>query len=157
MPDEINDLAKRLKWLENLTPADASILQSFASYPLGDASIVLPLKNLLQDNRPCLLGIPPVFSQIKWLAGRALAAEHFKLDIQEVVRVENVVRPIYSQDLFRLAEENGIYDTYRKQEFSDYWGRPLALLDHLIKLHKVTLYNRPFPPEIRRTRGDAII
>jgi hypothetical protein len=84
--------------VKHLTGDDISLraiaLEDFWQYPSGDARIIPYLERLLHDKTLCLMGIPYIYGEIRWLAAHALMAERSKLGIGEPVELRNVVRPI---------------------------------------------------------------
>jgi hypothetical protein len=81
----------------------AATLEVLWQYPSADARVLPYLERLLYDETPCLLGIPYIFGEIRWLAAKALAAERAALGINEPVRVR-VVRPAETMDIMRAAD-----------------------------------------------------
>ncbi|MGB0383961.1 MAG: hypothetical protein ACPGWR_03975 [Ardenticatenaceae bacterium] len=84
--------------VEHLTGSDLSFkvvtLKDFWRYPSADPRLLPYLEDLIHDKTPCLLGIPYVFGEVRWLAAKALTAEREALEICKPVRLQNVVRPI---------------------------------------------------------------
>lgn len=84
--------------VQHLTGSDISLraiaLEDLWQYPSGDKRVLPYVEVLLHDMTPCLLGIPFIFGEIRWLAAKALAAEREALGIRKPVRLCNVVRPI---------------------------------------------------------------
>ena len=84
--------------IQHLTGSDISLraiaLEDLWQYPSGDKRVLPYVEELLHDTTPCLLGIPFIFGEIRWLAAKALAAEREALGIGKPVRLWNVVRPI---------------------------------------------------------------
>ena len=84
--------------IQHLTGSDISLraiaLEDLWQYPSGDKRVWPYVEELLHDTTPCLLGIPFIFGEIRWLAAKALAAEREALGIRKPVRLRNVVRPI---------------------------------------------------------------
>ena len=82
----------------------AATLQVLWQYPSVDARVLPYLEDLLYDESPCLLSIPYVYGEIRWLAAKTLAAERAALGINQPVRVR-VVRPAETMDIMRAADE----------------------------------------------------
>ena len=95
-------------------------------YPTADPRILPHLEELLHDTTPCLLGIPYIFGEIRWLAAKALAAERAALGINEPVCV-TVVKPAYTMDIMRAAD---------KANF-DLQGGVDGLIEDLGRLHQM--------------------
>jgi len=73
--------------------------------PLADERILPSLEELLTDTTPCVIAIPHRFGEVRWLAAHALAKERQALGISEPVVLHNVVIPLDTNELGRLAEE----------------------------------------------------
>lgn len=86
------------EFVEDINSEDLSLvvatLNDLRDYPSADRRVLPYLERLLEDKRPCLLAIPYIFGEIRWLAAKALLAEREALGIGEPVRVLNVVQPI---------------------------------------------------------------
>lgn len=95
-------------------------------YPTADPRILPYLEELLHDTTPCLLGIPYIFGEIRWLAAKALAAERTALGINEPVCV-TVVKPADTMDIMRAAD---------KANF-DLQGGVDGLIEDLGRLHQM--------------------
>lgn len=95
-------------------------------YPTADPRILPYLEELLHDTTPCLLGIPYIFGEIRWLAAKALAAERAALGINEPVCV-TVVKPADTMDIMRAAD---------KANF-DLQGGVDGLIEDLGRLHQM--------------------
>lgn len=84
--------------VEDLNSKDVSLravaLETFWKFPSKDKRVLPYLQHLLHDKTLCLLGIPYIFGEIRWLAAQALFAEQQALGIYEPVRLQNLVRPI---------------------------------------------------------------
>ena len=76
----------------------AAALQDLWEFPSADPRILPYLEERLHDKTPCLLAIPYVFGEIRWLAAHALAAERAALGINQSVRV-TVVKPAETLDI----------------------------------------------------------
>lgn len=98
--------------LEELTSEDASFraatLKVLWEYPSADLRVLPYLEQLLNDKTPCILAIPYVFGEIRWLAAHALAAERAALGINEPIYLLNVVRPAETGDIIKAEYEAGI-------------------------------------------------
>lgn len=82
----------------------AIALDTLWQLPSGDARILPYLEHLLHDKTLCLLGIPYIYGEIRWLAAHALVAERSKLAIGEPVELRNVVRPIDGKGFSRARK-----------------------------------------------------
>ena len=82
----------------------AVTLEAFWKVPSADKRILPDLERLLHDTTPCLLGIPYIFGEIRWLAAKALAAEREALGIPKLVYLQNVVQPIDTLGIMRAAD-----------------------------------------------------
>lgn len=97
-----------MEFVEDLMGNDVSsraiALDALWQYPSGDARILPYLERLLHDKALCLMGIPYIYGEIRWLAAHALVAERSKLAIGEPVELRNVVRPIDSKGARRARK-----------------------------------------------------
>jgi HEAT repeat protein len=84
--------------VQNLTSHDQELraiaLENLWQFPSGDVKIIPYIKALLRDKTLCLLGIPYIFGEIRWLAAKALIAERERQGIPEGVQLQNVVQPL---------------------------------------------------------------
>jgi hypothetical protein len=98
--------------IEDLTSEDAffraATLKVLWEYPSADPRVLPDLEELLNDKTPCILAIPYVFGEIRWLAAHALAAERAALGINEPIYLLNVVRPAETRDIIKAEYEAGI-------------------------------------------------
>jgi HEAT repeat protein len=78
---------------QNLSLRVAS-LKVLRDYPSRDQRILPYLEDLLHDKTPCLIAIPFVYAEIRWLAAHALLAERAALGINQPVCLWNIMRPI---------------------------------------------------------------
>jgi len=99
------------EWKEtasHLTGSDLSFkvatLKDFWRYPSADPRLLPYLEDLIDDKTPCLLAIPYLFAEVRWLAAKALAASRSALEIREPVRLRNVVRPIDMKEYTRARK-----------------------------------------------------
>ena len=119
--DEIDSLRQELlsqndqeftEFVEDINSGDSSLivatLEDLRDYPSADERVLPYLERLLDDKTPCLLAIPYIFGEIRWLAAKALLAEREALGIREPVRVQNVVRPIDTRGVMRAANAANI-------------------------------------------------
>lgn len=53
----------------------ASSVEALWKLPTGDKRFLPYLEELLHDKTPCVLGLPYIYGEIRWLAAHALAAE----------------------------------------------------------------------------------
>lgn len=86
------------EFVEDINSEDLSLivatLNDLRDYPSADRRVLPYLERLLEDKRTCLLAIPYIFGEIRWVAAKALLAEREALGIHEPVRLLNVVQPI---------------------------------------------------------------
>ena len=85
-------------------------LENLRDDPSADERMLPYLERLLEDKTPCLVAIPFLYAEIRWLAAHALAAERAALGINQPVQLQNVVGPIYTGDIIaaeQLANING--------------------------------------------------
>jgi hypothetical protein len=78
------------------------------SDPSGDPRVLSLIEPLLADETPCLLEIPYLFGETRWLAAHALRAERDALGIEEPVRVSHVPIPLKGADVGWLARAHGL-------------------------------------------------
>jgi hypothetical protein len=89
------DFRDFVEYLTNESLSDkSSSLKALCQMPSRDARLLPYLEGLLYDKRPCILGFPLIFGEVRWLAAQALAAERAALGINERIYLPNVVRPI---------------------------------------------------------------
>lgn len=86
----------------------AASLRALWKRPSGDERFLPYLEQLLHDKTPCVLGFPYVFGEIRWLAAHALAAEQEVLGITKPVRLQNVVKPIYTAGISQAEQAAGV-------------------------------------------------
>ena len=98
--------------IEDLTGDDtamkSALLKVLWERPSADARILPYLSRLLYDKSPCLLSIPSLFGEIRWLAAHALAAERAALGIQKPVCLRQIVQPLETGDIVRAEYAAGI-------------------------------------------------
>lgn len=98
--------------MEDLNGEDVSLkavtLRAFWQLPSKDARVMPHMERLLDDKSPCLLGIPYIFGEIRWLAAQALTAERKALGISRTVQLQNVVQPIYTKGIIQAAHAANI-------------------------------------------------
>ena len=80
-------------------------LETLVMSPLRDQRILPYLEALLADSTPCLVALPYMFGEIRWLAAYALAKERAVLGIEETVYLHDVVVPLDTQALVNLEKE----------------------------------------------------
>ncbi len=117
----------------------AVTLKAFWRVPSADKRILPDLERLLHDTTPCLLGIPYIFGEIRWLAAKALAAEREALGIREAVYLQNVVRPLNTMGIMRAADAANVKIRGDVEGLLDTLGR-------LQKIDKLPLYDLYLPP-----------
>lgn len=95
--------------LQNLQSDDislrAAVLKTLMISPIADRRIVPHLESLLTDKTPCLVSLPYMFGEMRWLAAQALAKEYQALGIAETVRLPGVVVPLSSQQLAKAEQD----------------------------------------------------
>ena len=98
--------------IEDLIGSDvsmkAALLRVLWQHPSADERILPYLSRLLYDKSPCLLSIPSLFGEIRWLAAHALAAERAVLGIQKPVCLRQVVKPLDTGGIVRAEYAAGI-------------------------------------------------
>lgn len=98
--------------VKHLTGEELSLrvaaLKDFRRYPSGDRRILPYLERLLTDKTPCLIAIPFVYGEIRWLAAYALAAEREALGINQPVHLRNVVKPLNQADYAKALKAANI-------------------------------------------------
>lgn len=86
------------EFVEDINSEDISLivatLNDLRDYPSADRRVLPYLERLLDDKRACLLAIPYIFGEIRWVAAKALLAEREALGIHEPIRILNVLQPI---------------------------------------------------------------
>ena len=92
----------------NNTSIKSDLLRVLCQHPSADRRILPYLSRLLYDKSPCLLSIPYLFGEIRWLAAHALAAERAALGIQKPVSLRQVVKPLDTGDIVRAEYAAGI-------------------------------------------------
>ncbi len=101
-----------IEFVEDISSGDSDLivatLQDLRDYPSADERVLPYLEHLLEDKTPCLLAIPYIFGEIRWLAAKALLPEREALGIREPVLVPNVVRPIDTRGVMRAANAANI-------------------------------------------------
>lgn len=80
-------------------------LKTLVMSPLRDQRILPYLEALLTDSTPCLVALPYMFGEIRWLAAYALAKERAVLRIEETVYLHDVVVPLDTQAVVALEKE----------------------------------------------------
>ncbi len=84
--------------VQNLTSHDPSLraiaLENLWHFPSGDYRLIPYIKALLSDQTLCLLGIPYIFGEVRWLAAKALIAERERQGILEGLQLQHVVQPL---------------------------------------------------------------
>jgi hypothetical protein len=83
-------------------------LKILQKYPSEDERVLQHLEALLDDKTLCVLMLPYRFGEIRWLAAQALAAERASLENEEPVRLQNVVRPLDTEEFVALREKAGV-------------------------------------------------
>ena len=98
--------------VEDLTSQDpywrSVTLRVLLKMPTADERVLPYLEPLLDDNSPCLLGIPYIFGEIRWLAAKVLASERAALGIGTPVHVPNVVRPVDTMEIIAAEHDANI-------------------------------------------------
>ncbi|HEY9674064.1 MAG TPA: hypothetical protein V6D11_21680 [Waterburya sp.] len=83
-------------------------LKTLQKHPSSDERVLQHIEALLNDKTPCVLMLPYRFGEIRWLAAQALAAERASLGNEEPVRLQNVVRPLDTEEFVGLREKAGV-------------------------------------------------
>lgn len=99
-------------WREDLISTDpatrVNALKTVRDAPTGDPRVVATLEEMLDDRRIAALTIPYRFGEIRVLAGAALAAERASVGDPRPVRLANCPPLLGTDQLWNLAEGNGI-------------------------------------------------
>lgn len=74
--------------------------------PSGDPRVLEHLEAALEDKTVCMLGLPPTFGEMRYLAAQALAAERSAQEIDEAVVLEDLPEPLNVTRLELLCQEN---------------------------------------------------
>lgn len=86
------------EFFEDISSEELSIrvatLKVFRDDPSSDERVLPYLEHLLHDKTPCVLAIPYIFGEVRWLAAHTLAAEREALGIMKPVHLPNVLKPI---------------------------------------------------------------
>jgi hypothetical protein len=82
-------------------------LQVHPDFATGNSEMMTILTSLLADRRLCLIGIPYIFGEIRYLAALALHEERKKAGIKVPMEIE-VVHPLTTIEIGRLADQYGI-------------------------------------------------
>lgn len=85
-----------------------ALLQTLMMSPTGDPRFLPELEPLLEDRSPCLVQIPYLFGELRWLAAHALAAERAACGVAEPVRVLGVAVPLSTDELGGLERAAGL-------------------------------------------------
>lgn len=100
------------EFVEDITSGDLSsvvaTLEDLRDYPSADARVLPYLSRLLYDKNPCVIAIPFVFAEVRWLAAHALAAERAALGIQKPVCLRQIVKPLDTGGIVRAEYAAGI-------------------------------------------------
>lgn len=104
--EEFTEIVKRLTGDDSFLQVAA--LEDLRDFPSEDQRILPYLESLLYDKSPCLIAIPFVYTEIRWLAAHALAAERAALGIREAVNLPNVLKPIDQSDYAKALEAANI-------------------------------------------------
>ena len=139
--------------VEDLTGDNFSLrvatLQVLWEEPSGDKRILPHLERFLHDKTPCLLGVPYIFGEIRWLAAQALAAEREVQGMTEPVYLQNIVKPIYTEGISLAEKAAGV-------EFK--WGVE-GVLENLAILRDMgylPMYDLELWPRRSQEMGSAI-
>ncbi len=146
------------EFMESLTGPDTSLrgitLRALWQLPTGDKRLLPYLEELLDDKTACLLGLPFIYGEIRWLAAQALAAEREAQGMTEPVYLQNIVKPIYTNGISKAESEAGI-------EFK--WGvegvlENLPILRDLgyLPMYDLELWPRPAQKHVPRHEGMAV-
>ena len=86
------------------------MLQALEAEPIADPRLLATAEALLTDDTVCLLGIPYVFGEVRYVAAGAVAALRGALNQTEPVRILDVLVPLSADKLGLLAREAGLTD-----------------------------------------------
>lgn len=106
------------EFVEDITSGNLSLivatLEDLRDYPSADERVLPYLERLQYNKTPCILGIPLIFGEVRWLAAHALAAERAKLGIRKPIYLRNVVKPIntagitYAEEAANIEFKGGV-------------------------------------------------
>jgi hypothetical protein len=104
-PSEFEDLVGDLRSSEVDTRRCALI--DVRDHPTGDCRVIPYLQSLCEDTAICVVSLPFLFGEIRWLAAHALAAEYrvAKLDTQVTLRV---IKPINTDEFVAIRDAASI-------------------------------------------------
>ncbi|MGB0387308.1 MAG: hypothetical protein ACPGWR_21015 [Ardenticatenaceae bacterium] len=122
-----------------LRAATLEVLGDYAERS-ADERVLPYLERLLDDKTPCLIGIPFIYAEIRWLAAHALAAQRAALGINEPVQLSNVVKPIDSKGYSQAKRAANI----RNRGGLEGVLENIALLRDMGYLPLIDLYLSPF-------------
>jgi hypothetical protein len=83
-------------------------LRSIIEGPTRDTRLLPQLEALLKDDTPCVVSLPYLFGEVRWLAAHALASERASLGQVTPVQLKAVPRPQEMNALALLAQQHGI-------------------------------------------------
>lgn len=104
--DEFQEIVKDLHSQD--TSLRVATLKTLCQEPSEDERLLPHLEALLDDTTLCVVMLPYRYGEIRWLAARTLVAERAALGCSEPVFLQNVVRPLDTEELANLALEAGV-------------------------------------------------
>ncbi len=131
------------EFVKDITSGDLSLiivtLEDLWRFPAADERVLPYLEQLLHDKSACLLGIPYIFGEVRWLAAKVLASERAALGINRLVYVPNVVRPVDTMEILAAEHDANIKGRGGVEGLIE----SLALLRDMGYLPRIDLYLSP--------------
>ena len=87
-----------------------AVLKVLVEDPTGDARILAALEALLQDRSACLLALPRVYGELRWLAAQALVRELEQAGAERELHLTAVPAPLTAADLAHRAAAAGLHE-----------------------------------------------
>ena len=103
---ELDEMIEDLR--SHKTSIRVATLECLRQDPSKDRRVLPHLEDLLEDRTPSIVMLPYRFGEIRWLAAHALAAERAALGIKEPVRLQDVVRPLSTEEFVAIRNKVGI-------------------------------------------------
>ena len=113
-------------------------LGALGSDPVADERILPHLKKLCNDTRIMQYGIPPFYSEVRYIAGYALQAHYAILGIGETVHLPALLKPMTNKQISRAYEEAGGFPRSGMTGVESY--------ELLVEMGKVSTHDYEFPP-----------
>jgi hypothetical protein len=113
-----------------------------ARIPSGDPRMLTYLEGYLEDTRPTMISVAPeYYTEVRYAAGQALAAERGVQGIKEGVSIPASVIPLTWTEMRHLAREAGLNVNLL----------PLKLLPTLMEKELAPRRHHAFPPRIPKS------